>query len=195
MNSSAPGIFAMVFPFRPATGTKIFGRAFNAPTLEEASFYADSTVGLAPATSSSLVLTFGPVQPLDPGDADGDGLNNSWEKALGIDDRLTADYDGDGMSDLDEKLAGSAPDDVHSLLAFVGIHEETGTAIQSVRVSFQSVPGKKYQIEFAPSLSGERVFTPVGAVVTAGPGEYVLQTLVEVPESGEGVFRIKLVNE
>ena len=201
MNSCTPGVFAMVLPQRPAAGTKIFGRAFNAPTLAAASFYADTTVVAAPASGSSLVLTFGPAQPLDAGDADGDGLNNSWEKALGIDDRLTGDYDGDGMGDRDEMRAGTAPDDANSRLAIVAIEREVvpaaaaaGAETSAVRVRFQSRPGKRYQLECAASLLGDQSFVPAGEPILAGAGEYEIDVVVDLPADIEaGVFRLRLL--
>ena len=201
MNSCEPGVFAMVLPQRPAAGTKIFGRAFNAPTLAASSFYADTTVVAAPASASSLVLSFGPAQPLDGGDADGDGLNNSWEKALGIDDRATGDYDGDGMGDLDEMRAGTAPDDSGSRLAFVSIQREAsaapaadGVELPATRVRFQSSPGKRYQLEAAASLLGEQSFVPVGVPIVAGAGEYEIDVVVDVPADAQtGLFRLRLL--
>lgn len=204
LNAADPnsGLFAMVFPQRPAPGTKIFARAFNAPTLEQASFYADSALVAVPSSGSSLVLAFGPAQPLDAGDADGDGLANSWEKALGTDDRLTGDYDGDGMSDYHEMLAGTAADDASSLLAFRDIRPapgpapagEGGTAVKPVRVKWQSVPGKSYQLFYIPELVGEQEYIPVGGVVTAGDGQYEMELQVGVSSDAvTGAFRVKLV--
>ena len=194
------GLFCAVFPERPATGTRIFARAFNAPTAAEASFYADSAVVAAPAYGTSIVLTFGAAQPLDAGDADGDGLNNSWEKALGIADRATADYDGDGQTDYQEMLAGTAPDDPGSLLAFRSIRPDDGPApagvedSKPVRVKWQSVPGKQYRLQYVPTLIGEPVFIDVGDVVTAAAGEYEIEMLVDVPEGAvAGTFRVQLV--
>jgi hypothetical protein len=196
------GLFCMVFPTRPQPGTKIFARAFNAPTLEEASFYADSVVGVAQAGSkTSVVLTFGEAQPLDSGDADGDGLNNSWEKALGINDRLTSDYDGDGMGDLQEMRAGTNPKDAGALLAFRSIREEAstaakadGTSIQTMRVSFQVVPGRSYQLQFSPSFRNQ-AFIPVGDVVMAADGATEIEMLAEIPaEAASGLFRVVLAN-
>ena len=195
------GLFCIAFAERPATGTKFFGRAFNAPTLAEASFYADSAVATAPATASSLLLVFGPAQPLDAGDADGDGLINSWEKALGIDDRPAFDYDGDGMGDHQEMLAGTAPDDPDSRLAFQGIRAEAdanpagvnGAATCAMRVIWQSVPGKSYRLQYAPTLEGMQVFLDVGSVVTAGEGEYVIERVVDISDQpAAGTFRVKL---
>lgn len=204
MNADQPnsGLFCMIFPKRPAAGTKIFGRAFNAPTPEEASFYADSFVALSPSIDCSLVLVFGSAQPLDPGDDDGDSLINSWEKALGIDDRPTGDYDGDGMGDYHEMLAGTAPDDPDSRLEFRDIRSdaaagpagEGGEGTCPVRVKWQTVPGKSYQLQYLPTLQGEQVFIDVGPGVTAGEGEYEIQLVVDLPKTAvTGAFRVKLV--
>lgn len=206
MNAAEPncGLFAMVFPERPAGGTKIFARAFNAPTLEEASFYADSAIVAVDPKAASLVLAFGPAKPLDGADDDGDGLINSWEKVLGIHDRATSDYDGDGISDYHEMLAGTAADDPGSLLAFRDIRPadgpapagEGGTATKPVRVKWQSVPGKRYALFYIPELVGEQEYIPVGEVVTAGEGEYEVETLVDLPEGAvAGNFRVRLVTE
>ncbi len=199
--STNSGLFCMVIPNRPAPGTRIFARAYNAPTLEEASFYADTRLGVAQAGSrTSVVLTFGEAQPLDPGDADGDGLNNSWEKALGTDGRLTADFDGDGMTDLQEMRAGTRPTEAGSQLAFQSIQSDSpvagksanSVAVRTLSIRFQAVPGKSYQLQFSPSFT-EPVFTPVGSIVTAGDGETEIDMLAEVPaEHTSGLFRLVL---
>jgi len=212
LNSSGPnsGLFCLVLSDRPAASTKIFARVYNAPTAEEASFYADSTLVESPARGNSLVLSFSAAKAMDPGDDDGDGLNNSWEKALGIDDRLTGDYDGDGMGDLAEMLAGTAPDDATSLLSFRLIRREApvvpagevddGSWQKPVRVKWQSIPGKKYQLEYVPmliQLSGEDpIFVTVGDEIVAGEDEFEIDMLVDVPEDkATGSFRVRLVVE
>ena len=211
MNASRPnsGLFCMVFPNPPAPGTPVFARVFNAPMAKDASFYADSAITFVPVNDSSLTLVFGPAKPLDSGDADGDGLNNSWEKSLGIDDRLTSDYDGDGMSDLHEMLAGTAPDDPDSNLAFRSIRREDGVVTagagksfnKPVHVKWQSVPGKTYRLEYVPKLVGDDpetgqpyAFELVGDSITAEAGEFEIDMLVDVPTNTlTGAFRVKLV--
>lgn len=196
------GLFCMTYPERLPAGTKIFARAFNAPTPGEASFYADSQVATVPAQGSTLVLDFDPAQPLDGDDDDGDGLVNSWERHFGTDDRQTGDYDDDGMGDLQEVLAGTDPNDSFSNLSFQMVRRETGSAPAGagadwsppVRVSWRSVPGKRYQLQHTSTLSGEPEFTDVGEAVVARDGEYEIDMRVEVPwEAIAGTFRVKLV--
>ena len=204
--TSDAGLFCLVLADRPPPGTKLFARAFNAPTAAEASFYADSAMVTIPTSSNatSMTVVFCTAKPLDAGDADGDGLNNSWEKSMGTDDRATADYDGDGMLDLYEMYAGTSATDPDSLLAFRSIRPEEsaapsgagGEGTKSVRVRWQSVPGRRYQLQFVPSLLGAPIFIPIGEVVTAGADQHDIEMLVDVPEeTTSGAFRVRLVRD
>jgi hypothetical protein len=206
------GLFCMPVTQRPPTNVMVFARVFNAPTAAEATFYADSWAAAVPDYSqNSLVLTFREAKPLDTNDVDGDGLCNSWEELLGTDDQLTGDYDKDGMGDLHEMLAGTAPDDSTSRLAFRLVRSEESPDVREVgepatrvvRVKWQSVPGKTYRLEYVPQLAaidpatGEPyAFELVeGGEVTAGPGEYEIEMLVQdVPaDVVTAMFRVKLV--
>ena len=201
------GLFCLLFSRRPAGGAKIFARVYDAPTVEAAAFYVDSSLAVVPTNGISLVLAFGEAQPLDPGDDDGDGLNNSWERVLGTSGRATADYDEDGMSDLHEMLAGTDAADAASLLAFQAAGPGTGEtlpegfdpAARRLRIRWPAVPGKSYQLEWAAGLlpdpaTGEGpVYDPVGGMLTAAEGEFTMTVWVDLSESdAQGVFRIRL---
>jgi hypothetical protein len=201
MNTAEPGLFAMVFSQRPAADTVIFARVFNTPALADASFYADSRTVTVTANAVSLEMYFlDETQPLDSGDSDGDGLINSWEKALGIDDRATPDYDGDGFTDLHEHLMGSDPTDSASIPAIQSIARVPAGSVESggdgdaMRVRFLSQPGQKYQLEQAAILAGEQVFEPAGDVVTAGAGQREMDALAPVAaEAATTFYRIRWI--
>ena len=194
------GLFCLSFPKRPAAGTLVFARVYDAPTVAEAAFYADTSLATVPAGGSSLALDFGPLRPLDPGDDDGDGLNNSWERALGTADRPTADYDDDGMLDLHEMLAGTDPTDAASLLEVRGAWSETNVPgydplARMLHVQWPAVPGKSYQLEAAarlgpdPETGAATAFVPLGEVLTAGADETMLDVWVDV----SGADRMQVV--
>jgi len=206
-NASRPnsGIFCMVFPTRLPAGLQFFARAYNAKTVESASFYVDSAVATVPVYGSSLPLTFGDPQPIDTRDIDADGLVNSWERSLGTDSRFTSDFDDDGISDYDEMLAGTEANDKTSQFTFRSIRCETGmtprknsdgASAYSVRLRFGSVPGQSYQVECIPFLKGEQDVRLVGDVVTAGDEETEIEMLVDLPEDSDVCsFRIRLVKD
>ncbi len=212
MNTSGrdTGLFCMALSGRPSPDVYLFARAYNAPTVEEATFYADSHAVKVPASAETqMILTFKPAQPINTNSWTGDGFTVSHAELLGIDDGRVADYDGDGVSNWHEWLAGTAPDDPDSYLGFRLVRREIEMPVPAdaqedwskpVRVRWQSVPGKRYQLEYVPMLTlaeGEPpVFVPVGAVVTAGESEHEIDMLIEVPaDSLTGTFRIRLVVE
>jgi len=187
-SESHSGIFCMIFPTRLPAGLQFFARVYNARTVENASFYVDSAVATVPLFGSSLPLTFGDPQPIDTRDIDGDGLINSWERSLGTDSRFTSDFDGDGISDLDEMRAGTDPTEapppqpifssIRREMAPISRTAADGLS-QSIRVSFQSVPGRTYDVQYMSSpLVGQQEFTTVGTR-TADADQ--CEMLVEVP--------------
>ncbi|HEY0456514.1 MAG TPA: hypothetical protein VGE41_09065, partial [Verrucomicrobiae bacterium] len=99
-------------------------------------------------------------------DADGDGLPDFWENQYGLnpnssvgDNGPDGDPDHDGFTNLQEYLAGTNPRDPNSLLKIYRL--TTGPQI----VSWQSVPGKNYQVFTAPDITYS--FDPIGVVMTA----------------------------
>ena len=176
------GLFCEIFVYRIETTNLIFARAYNSPSASNATFYSDTPLyGNIATHQSSLVMTFGDAKPIDSNDDDLDGINNSWETVLGIDDRLTPDYDGDGATDLEEMLAGTAPDDPSSIFKITGVwfHND------SVEVSWSSIPGKTYIVQKTTSLKNE--FMDVGTQIKANSFE---QTETATGTNINGFYRV-----
>ena len=73
------------------------------------------------------------------------------------------DPDGDGSSNMDEFLAGTDPLDPGSVLRAVSLSRDPAAAT----VSWRSVPGKIYQIEWCDSLDGPWLDTLAASRVLA----------------------------
>lgn len=142
-------------------------RIFNRPTREDASFYTDSQIYTNSTTTYGIFMIVATQtdQPIDRDDDDGDSLVNSWEKSLGTDPN-NMDSDGDGVGDYQETLAGTSALDSGDYLAMVEMIPLAGGAL---RVEWDAVPGKSYQLQIAvknltdPSLE----FVDINAPVTA----------------------------
>ncbi|MCO5043752.1 MAG: thrombospondin type 3 repeat-containing protein [Kiritimatiellae bacterium] len=168
--------------------TKFFARVFS----EEGAFYGDSLIYTNPTAEYAVMeIELGStVHPLDVGDDDGDGLNNSWETSYGS-DRNNPDTDGDGMSDGDEHRAGTGLLDESSYLAMVRIQPDGS----GLRVEWDTVPGKKYQLELSsPDPDYDEVYEAVGEVQTA-VADTLFTTVTNIAPGPLQFFRVKLVEE
>ena len=96
-------------------------------------------------------------------DDDLDGLPNLWEIEYGLDSTSSeqgngpnSDPDQDGLSNLEELLAGTSPIDSESTLSIqIQIDEyplKYTTRRQSIILTFQSIPGRRYSIYGTSSL-------------------------------------------
>jgi type VI secretion system Hcp family effector len=100
-------------------------------------------------------------------DSDGDGLPDTWEMqyfgnlGYGAND----DPDHDGLSNYQEYLAGTNPNDANSVLRVTDIGLGTG----QVNLTWTSVAGKTYTIYSADKIDGP--YTPVLTVPSAGDGQ------------------------
>jgi YD repeat-containing protein len=85
------------------------------------------------------------------GDADNDGMDDGWElQHFGSAARNgAADFDGDGMSDLAEFLAGTSPVDRTSLLKVTRVLTQTGV---SATIEWAAVAGKTYRVQYKDAL-------------------------------------------
>jgi hypothetical protein len=85
-------------------------------------------------------------------DADLDGMPSWWEDFYGFDRNNPADApldaDGDGMSNLQEYLAGTHPHNPLSRLAITNFRRVTG----DWEITFSAVSGKVYRVEYTSNL-------------------------------------------
>ncbi len=180
------GQFALMVT--PRVTSAFFIRAFNRVAVDQSSFYADSQI-FTPSMDVRFVPVFGSMQELDPEDDDGDGLSNSWEKSLGT-DAWMVDTDGDGISDYHEFLAGT---DLLDNTLYLRVSEIIPIDDRVALVGWESVSGKRYQLQMKQELVSEAtVFEDIGAVVDA-VGDETMTTVTNAPGITRQHFRVRLV--
>jgi hypothetical protein len=184
-NEPNPGRFGTVLSPRPAGGSKLFVRVFNAPTLAEATFYRDSQVfevsGIQNALFSAVFA--GDAMALDEADDDGDGVNNSWELSQTT-DPLSADSDGDGLTDYEEAIAGTDPTSFDSAPVISEVRFVPPTHMMLV---FPTVTGRLYRVEQRTGFSDDSSFIVVETVT--GNGDFF--HLEMAAQAGEqGAYRV-----
>ncbi len=100
-------------------------------------------------------------------DSDGDGLPDAWEMQYfgTLNYGPNDDPDHDGLSNYQEYLAGTNPNDANSVLRVTDIGAGSG----QVHLTWNSVAGKTYTIYSASTLEGP--YTPVLTMPSAGDGQ------------------------
>lgn len=184
------GRFSAALAARPSGGMKIFVRAFNAPSIEEASFYGDSQIFLVSSFSNNQFRAeiTSTDKPLDGGDADGDGLNNALETSQGS-DPYAMDTDGDGYSDSDEYVAGTDALGEDSYPVFVSIQPADGGLTQMSW--WPVVSGRTYKIYHTPNLADAESGMNLAAIlVSTGSTHSIVITNSTLADSGAFLFRI-----
>jgi PKD repeat protein len=105
------------------------------------------------------------------GDSDDDGIPDVWElrylSSLHVMDERS-DYDGDGLGDIQEYLAGTDPRAASSKLVIESID---WLPEDIVRVEWQSVPTRYYAVDISTGLpGGSALFRPVWTNMPGGVG-------------------------
>jgi Bacterial TSP3 repeat len=123
-------------------------------------------------------------------DTDGDGLPDNWETQYGLNPNDSTgtngpngDPDGDGFTNLQEYLAGTNPRDPLSLLRITNL-DNSGR-----RISWQSVPGKQYQVYSTPDPT--IAFEPLISDVTAF--ENVTHYTNSTPPQAHEFYKIRVL--
>ncbi|HMO05440.1 MAG TPA: thrombospondin type 3 repeat-containing protein [Kiritimatiellia bacterium] len=187
VDQANPGIFSVHLSPRPPANTRLFVRIFNAPTVGESSYYADSQVFTVSWTVDSVFVAqiTSTSNPLDDADDDGDSIINSMEKSIGSDPGLI-DTDGDGFTDVEEMLAGTNPSDSESMFVVASV---TPVPPEHVRIRWATEAGRTYAIERQDGLIGEHPVTVVRTL--KGTGDEADVTL-EVTGDATAFYRVKV---
>jgi uncharacterized repeat protein (TIGR01451 family) len=136
------------------------------------------------ATNQVCLLRTGLVPPVAEADSDDDGQPDGWEVTYGLDILsaldATQDLDADGMNNLSEFRAGTNP--TNSASVFRVLARDIG----NLELTFQTVTGKLYRVESAPSPAG---LWHIALDNIAGTGSNVSFTISYAPGPTNKFFR------
>ena len=119
-------------------------------------------------------------------DSDGDGMPDDWERSYGLlvgGNDANLDLDGDGFTNLQEYQLGTRPDSPTSF--FKAVLTAVPATPGSYQLTWNSVAGKAYVIEWSPDLATP--FAPLRTVMATASS-----TTETIDHSGSiGFFRVR----
>jgi YD repeat-containing protein len=162
------GLIVLFSAVAAQSGTVVFNYDL-AGRMTKAEFTPAKSINYTYDSAGNLLQRAINTGPVDP-DSDGDGIPDWWmELHFGhstgqAGDKSLAHYDADedGMTNLQEFLAGTVPTDPNSALKVLGNPELAGGAT----IEWQAVSGKTYRLQFKNALS-DAEWTNVTGDVTA----------------------------
>ena len=99
----------------------------------------------------------------------------------------SGDFDGDGLKNGDEWIAGTDPKDVLSGLRIVSL----GRELSADRITWKSAAGKSYSIEASSALDQLQPWTPVNTGIISG-GEQTSATVDRTPGQAFRFYRVRV---
>lgn len=145
------------------------GAEFITYNYDSAGRLTDANYGSGKATTYQYDVTGNLIRSADiiVVDSDNDGMADTWEQLhfQTLARNGADDFDGDGLSDVAEYLAGTLPKDADSVLRMN--RNVTNTVVQTT-VSWSSVNGKTYRVQYKNDLTDTGWNDLPGLIIAGG---------------------------